>query len=56
MVSWPWYAEIGLYSIESTIEVNLEAKVSIDSTFSASREFFRVYTNSAEFLVIYGGI
>jgi hypothetical protein len=30
--------------------------VYVDSTFSASREFFRVYTNSEEFLVICGGI
>ena len=25
MVSLPWYAEIGVYTIESTIEVRLEA-------------------------------
>ena len=43
MVSLPWYAEIGVYTIESTIEVKLEVEVYIDSTFSASREFF---TNS----------
>ena len=56
MVSLPWYAEIGVYTIESTIEVKLEATVYIDNTFSASRKIFRVYTNSAECLVICYGI